>query len=108
MTTYYLEHHPNHRPAPRPLMGDNLAQVGALQLKIKRISTKHFFVNSALKNSFFFCDGAPGASPRHCGTPVAMKPYYLDITVLNFPVQVMQKYRNAPPPPTGAGLAHGG
>jgi len=39
---------------------------------------------------------------------VAIVPYYLVITVQIFSVLVMQKHRNAPPPPMGAGLAQGG
>jgi hypothetical protein len=40
--------------------------------------------------------------------PVAKGPYYLYAIVERFPVQVMPGHRNAPPPPTGAGLAQGG
>jgi len=37
--------------------------------------------------------------------PIAIVPYYLYAIVEKFPVQVMQRHRNTPPPPMGAGLA---
>ncbi len=48
-------------------------------------------------------DDAPGASPRRCCAPVAIKLYYLD---RGFSVNTVESY--APPPPTGAGMAQGG
>jgi len=50
--------------------------------------------------------GAPPPPLWH--PPVAIVPYYLHILTKNFSLEVIQRYRNAPPPPTGAGLAQGG
>ena len=40
--------------------------------------------------------------------PIAIVPYYLYAIAEKFPVSVMPRHRNAPPPPMGAGLAQGG
>src|SRR5665647_925246 len=39
---------------------------------------------------------------------IAIMPYYLYAIVEKFPVLVMRRHRNAPPPPMGAGSAQGG
>jgi hypothetical protein len=57
---------------------------------------------------FTSSDDEPEALPRCCGAPVAMTLYYLYRIMPNIPVWVMQRYRNAPPPPTGQGWRMGG
>ena len=47
---------------------------------------------------------APPLPPGH--PPVARVPYYLFTIMERFPEQVLQRHRNAPPPPMGAWLAH--
>jgi hypothetical protein len=51
-----------------------------------------------------------GAPPQPQGyPPIAILPYYQYIIVVEkFPVQVIQRHRNAPPPPTGQGWRKGG
>ena len=50
-----------------------------------------------------------GAPPPPLGhPPVARVPYYLYTIVEKFPVQVIQRHRNAPPPPWGQGWRKGG
>ena len=50
--------------------------------------------------------GAPPLPPGH--PPVARVLYYLFVIEEKFPVVVIQRHRNAPPPPLGAGLAQRG
>jgi len=50
--------------------------------------------------------GAPPPPLAH--PPVAIVPYYLYTIVQIFSIPVIQRHRNAPPPPMGAGLAQGG
>jgi len=52
-------------------------------------------------------DALGGTVPAAGHPPVAIVPYYLYVIVGKFPVQLIPGHRNAPPPPTGAGLAQG-
>ena len=64
---------------------------------------------TALLKSFDRNYDAPGGSaPAARASPVAIVSYYLYTTVQIFSVPVIQRHRNVPQHPMGAGLAQGG
>ncbi len=72
------------------------------------MKTKELF---ALEKSFeyFLRSWGHASIPPPLWHPrVAIVPYYLYAIKEIFPIQVMPRHRNAPPPPMGAGLAQGG